>query len=504
MTLNFRRFSIGTLAVLVLAACGGDPTAALESASSVKVAPGGSTTLSVNLNRSNAPKGAFSFAIAGLPSGVTATFDPASAESDVERISLTFSASRDAERGVALLTLTATGPGTDPLVATAPIVLEVRGITVRGKVLAAGMGAPVPNVQVRVGESLSLTDARGEFTVDDVSIPYDLAVVINHTFIETYPALTTESPVVRALFGTWVMETYYVDLTVRVADPVPEDQYVRVCATGIDGAAFGCATIEPGSTSSWIGVDWPGTSQRRQVKLTAYALSNDEEGVTSVRGFAESAAFTVEDDVSTPDVTLTMGAAPATSTSTLGFTLPDWAEAGGQLTLAPLNDEWFAVLGEPNGSSPAPVFQAAPQYVFVHGEDRTGIAWRPATSTSTAPLTFPSAPELLTIPDDLSGEFVLSSPAPGELSAVGLLINGRAVIVHTTTDRFRLPDITDFIGSEPLEVHDTFLLARGSNYASMDTAVTEDGVHTAIAVMGSDLLPDVTSERGVTISRLTF
>jgi len=498
-TVNLRSLSFGTLAILLLAACGEGPTATLESASSVTVAPGGSTTLSVTLSRSNAPKGAFSLAIAGLPSGVSATFDPASAEADVERISLTFSATRDTGRGVAPLTLTATGPGADPLVATAPIELEVRGISVRGKVLAAGMGVPIPSAQVRVGESFAMTDTQGGFTVDDVALPYDLAVVTNDTYIETYPGLTAESPVVRSLFGSGGLETYSTDLTVELADPVPEDQAVNVCATGIDGAAFGCTTLWSGSTSSWIELHWTGTSQRRQVKLTAHAFSDVEQGATSILGFAESGPITVEHDVSSPAVTLALGAAPATSRSTLGFTLPDWAEGGGQLTLAPLNDDWFAVL-ETSMSGPVPVFQGAPQFVYVHGESRSGIAWRPSTSTRTAPLTFPSLPELISIPDDLSGDFVLSAPAPGELSVVGLFLNGRAVIVHTATDRFRLPDLTDLTGARPLELHGTFLLARGSNYASMDTAVTEDGVLSAITLLGSSVLPSFTSERAVTFS----
>jgi len=502
MIMNLRRFSFGTLAVLVLAACGGDPTAALESASSVKVAPGGSTTLSVDLNRSNAPEGAFSFAIAGLPSGVTATFDPTSAEADVERISLTFSASRDATRGVSLLTLTATGPGTEPLVATAPIALEVRGITVRGKVLAAGMDEPIPRAHVRVGESHAMTDARGEFTFDDVSLPYGLAVAIGDAMIDTYSGLTTESPVVRSLFGSPQVATYSSAIDVVLAAPVPQDQSVIVCASGIDGAASGCTTVGAGATAIWLPVNWAGANPRRQVKLTAHAFSHDEDGVTAIFGFAESAAITVEYGASRPTLELALGPAPATSTSTLSYTLPDWAEDGGQLTVAPLSDGRFIVLGDPTLSGPAILFPGAPQYASASGERSLGIAWRPSTSTSTAPLTFPSVPELITIPDDLSGEFVLSAHAPGELSVVALFLSDCIVFVHTATDRFRLPDLSDFTGPEPREYRATALLARGSNFGSMDDAVTGDGLLNALIGLFDNRLPNVASEGSLTVSTL--
>jgi len=505
MTMNFRRFSIGALAVLVLAACGGDPTAALESASSVTVAPGGSTTLSVNLNRSNAPKGAFSFAIAGLPSGVTATFDPASAEADVERISLTFAATRDAERGAFLLTLTATGPGSNPLVATTPIALEVRGISVRGKVLAAMLGEPVPGAQVRVGGVLAVTNAHGEFAVDDVSLPYDLTVGFADFFAETYPGLTTDKPVVRSLFGAEMLNPNSTSLDVVLPAPIPENQLVRICASGIDGVVSGCTTEWPGTTETSLQIRWAGTSARRQVKITAYAYSDGEAGVTAIHGFAESATFTVEDGETPPELEVAWGAAPATSTSTLDFLLPDWAEIGGQMTVAPLNGDHFAILGAPAIAGPAIVFQGAPQFLIAYGETTMGVAWRPSTSTSTSPLTFPSAPELITIPDDLSGEFVLSAHAPGELSIVGLVLSGRPIFVHTTTDRFRLPDLTGFAGHEPLEFNDTMLLARASNIRSMDDAVTEAGLlDTFFNIMSGSVAPNITSEGALTFATSVF
>jgi len=498
-----RSRTLGVLAILLLGACGGaEQSLTLAAPETLSVPPGGSTTVSIAVTRTEATRGEFALAVSGLPQGVSATFAPATIAEDTREATLTLAATREAARGAAVVTVTATRTGSDPLVASARFALDVRGITVRGRVVAAHFEEPVPGVTVRVGEAFTMSDANGAFSVTDVTLPYDLTVGGRDIpFVEHFPGLTSEAPVVRSFFGAQTLSPRSADLQVVLSAPVPEGQVVSICAVGTEAFAHGCTQVRAGALSGSVPVQWAGGPESRPVKVTAYAYTLlQDEIVGAVVAAAESAGVVVEDGAD-PVVQLTLGAAPQTSHSTLEYSLPEWAEVGGPMTVSPVGPDTFVFLG--GGSGSTLVFPDAPHVAMAMGT-AMGIAWRPASSPSTAPLTFASVPALVSSHDEVmtpETEFILSAHAPGEMTAIGLDVGGAIVFLHTMEDRFRLPDLSGFMQGTELTFRGAPLLLRGGNFESMDDAVAGPGVLEAFyGVMSGQFFKGGTTEGSVTFS----
>ncbi len=497
-----RSRTLGVLAILLLGACGGaEQSLTLAAPETLSVPPGGSTTVSIAVTRTEATRGEFALAVSGLPQGVSATFAPATIAEDTREATLTLAATREAARGAAVVTVTATRTGSEPLVASARFALDVRGITVRGRVVAAHFEEPVPGVTVRVGEAFTLSDANGEFSVTDVTLPYDLTVGSRDIpVVEYFPGLTTEAPVVRSFYGAQTLSPRSANLQVVLSAPVPAGQVVSICAVGTEAFAQGCTQVPAGALSGSVSVQWAGGPEPRPVKVTAYAYTLQDETVSAVVAAAESAIVMVEDEAD-PVVHLTLGAAPRTSLTTLEFSLPEWAEVGGPLTVSPVGPDTFVFLGGGIGSTL--IFPEAPHVAMAMGT-AIGMAWRPASSPSTAPLTFASVPALVPFHDEIltpETEFILSAHAPGEMTAIGFEIGGAIVFVHTMEDRFRLPDLSGFMQDTELTFRGAPMLVRGGNLESMDDAVTGPGVlESFFGLMSGQFFKGVTTEGSVTFS----
>lgn len=473
MRVAFKPWVLGTLSAALLLACGPEPILSVESPSIATVAPGGSTTLTVNLSRNDTAKGPLTFAADGLPEGVSATFSPAEAGEDVEQISLTLTATRDAVRGPALLTLTATGTGKEPLVATTALALEVRGITVKGRI--EGGASSTVAIQIRIGETLTSIDGEGRFTIDDVALPYDLTVGVatgGMGIIDSYPGLTTTEPVVRNLFLTGIGGDRSATINLTLGAAVPPDQQAKICAFGLDGEIFaGCALLSSGNSTGSIDVKWR-RAPTRLLKVQAYWYTENADGdLTAIVSSAQGPVFTLEAG-ETSTIPLTAGPAPATTLAATAFALPDWATAGGEVTMAPLGETGYVALGNADTAGAAiPTFAGAPSMVQAMGPDGASIAWRPAGDAS--PMAFPSLPRVTssTVGATLSTEFVVTPPAADELTLLILQFNRGIVLVHTMTDRARIPDTSAFWGTDPVAFQRVNGVIRGNKYQGMNDAV---------------------------------
>lgn len=118
-----------TMALTVTAAPAGSYTMAVTPTSAT-VAQGGSTTATVNLTRMNSFAGEVSLAASGLPTGVTATFDPAATTGNTSTVTL--NAAANATVGAATVTITGTATGLANQTAT--IALTVTETTTGGNV----------------------------------------------------------------------------------------------------------------------------------------------------------------------------------------------------------------------------------------------------------------------------------------------------------------------------------------------------------------------------------
>lgn len=103
---------------LVLAACGDDPVAAIPDTISVAaasgtltVAQGASGTMAVTLTRSINYSGAVALTAGGLPTGVTASFAPATLSGSTLTSTMTVDAAATASLGQVPITVRATGSG---------------------------------------------------------------------------------------------------------------------------------------------------------------------------------------------------------------------------------------------------------------------------------------------------------------------------------------------------------------------------------------------------------
>src|SRR5690606_20320591 len=183
------------------------------------------------LQRNETATGEVSFDVTGLPEGVSATFEPAVLSGTSVATTLHLQALRDVERGGFLVTVQATGP--ESLLAERQFALDIRGLTVEGRVQSSIPGLPPAPMQVRVGTQTTLSAPDGTFTVQDVAIPYDLELdtpEIRQRFL----GLTTPAPNVSALTvppaGLDAAKNATIEGTVSPA-PVAGER-ITVCASG--------------------------------------------------------------------------------------------------------------------------------------------------------------------------------------------------------------------------------------------------------------------------------
>lgn len=140
-------------------------TLALSAGSpAILLSTGGSSTGSFTITRGGGFTGSVSLSVSGLPTGVTASFNPASLDASTTSSTLTVTAAANASAGVSTLTITATGSGvsaqttTVQLVITQPtIALNLSSATL--SVTAGQSGSATVNIVRSTGYSGAVTFA---------------------------------------------------------------------------------------------------------------------------------------------------------------------------------------------------------------------------------------------------------------------------------------------------------------------------------------------------------
>lgn len=169
--------------VVLFSACNTTPPAVPDfslslSDSNITIAQGASGDVTVTVTPTGGFADAVNLSVSGAPAGVTASFNPPSTASSSV---LTLTVAASATVGNSTLTITGTaGSLSDEATLTLNVEAPpVTTITVSGTVLDFA-GQPAPNATVLIfGKGTVITDADGEFSVSDVTVPYDAAVIIS-------------------------------------------------------------------------------------------------------------------------------------------------------------------------------------------------------------------------------------------------------------------------------------------------------------------------------------
>ena len=485
---------------LALTACGGEeetpvtPTLGLEGPSSIRVIPGSAGSLDFVLQRNETATGEVSFDVAGLPEGVSATFEPAVLSGTSVATTLHLQAGRDVTRGGFLVTVQATGP--ESLLAERQFALDIRGLNIEGRVHSRIHGLPPDPVQIRVGTQITMSAPDGTFNIQDVAIPYDLeldAPEIRQRFL----GLTTPTPAVSALLVTPARVDSAKDATIEgTIAPAPiAGERVTVCASGPPEVLLpACRTLEGGATAFVLNLKLLGV-ESSEVRVVARRTVSQESTVMGFNGFAEQTVTIAAERTSVAALNLTSASSTAVPLALTDHdydtgSFSTWTQFGGHLVHQPLDPiEPVAHVPE-NGLT----------FIAASGEMDDHIAnafvLQAVNGALDAPLELPRPLKLF---GPAEGEAVspgmtlgVEDPGPG-INSFLLQHESpyRIVLVHTTGDRVTL---ADFGEAELAETY-TWVAYHDDVTDDLDAMVEQGSSLSRIIALESQVVPQFTEGR---------
>ncbi|HLT30982.1 MAG TPA: hypothetical protein VK013_13155 [Myxococcaceae bacterium] len=441
---------------LALTACGGkepiDPELGLDGPSSIRVIPGSAASVDLALQRNETATDEVRLEVDGLPDGVTATFEPAVLPSTSSSTTLHLQAARDVERGGFLVTVRATG--TDSLIAERQFALDIRGLSVEGRVHSTVFELPPESLSVRIGTQSVASNPDGTFSFRDVALPYDLEIE-GVDFKERFLGLTTPTPNLSALLAPpagLVDATFaLVEGTVSPA-PVAGEEIV-ICASGpLRAWVIDCNTLPVGQTAFALEFRLLGI-ESAEVTLMARRTVRQESVLTGFNGYAEQ-TLTIESG-RTSVAALNISSASSTAVP-LALADDDFDEVdlrsltsfGANVDFGQSLDADEPVTHVPdNGVSQVMVMGATAGY------QAQAMLLLPVHGPLDAPIELPApltvhGPE---VGEALSPEMLFAVEAPGP--GVNSFLLSRAYptyvrLVHTNSDRIRLRDFGDDVNLE--------------------------------------------------------
>ena len=130
-------------------------------------------------------------------------------------------------------------------------------ITVNGKVLD-NSGVPVNGAKVSIGTQMDTTDINGFFTLENISKPYDIKVLIsNENYGYLFQGLTTGSPQLST--GPYSQTQYSCNLTTTIVPSLTGNERAFVIFTDQNEVQQSALIIQP-NQSVIMNVKWRGVS----------------------------------------------------------------------------------------------------------------------------------------------------------------------------------------------------------------------------------------------------
>jgi hypothetical protein len=446
---------------------------------------GGDAEITVTLTRSGGASGDVTLSAAGLPAGVTATFDPPVLGAGATTSKLTVSADKGAAEGAATVTISG---ASGELAATASVALTVASLTVTGKVTAF-LGDPLAAVGVLVGDEPAVTSGPdGSFTVHGVAVPYDVTAfdVPSKTAVK-YVGLTTAKPVLTVPnFGA--SQTGALDGTFSTG-AIDSGQRIRVCLEGKTQQVLECETANAGESGYQMpAVTWWGGGATADVHVRAIGYTAGPDGnPIDFTGLGEADATVAQGTTVVRD--LTMGAAPAKTTISATLNAPLGSTLGA-VALSVMIDPKHAFPIATLATAPiAPSFAApdvpgATYVVFATAASAGGdsyLAWDVGlTAGATATPAFRQAPVLLSPAAAATGvtaatKFEVSNPSGGVLTfEFAPISTGPTFYVVTKETSVTIPDLTS-VGLALPAAASYHWTSSSFSLTDLDSAATEYG-----------------------------
>lgn len=456
------RWSLAIALAAVIASCSPTPSIALTTSPSQALLPlGGSVDVEVTLVRSGGATADVALLASGLPSGVSASFTPATLSGPTTTSTLTLSSAAGADEGVTTVTITGTGVG---LTASSQLTLEVDSQDVTGTVVGI-YGEPLEGLTVYVsGHVPTATAGDGSFTVVDVAVPYDLTIASGVDWAQTVVGLRTTTPQVQPFLAATTppllpTATVNGDL-IGGFSPVPAGFRVQICAEGIDVVVWGepgCVTLFQGETSYSFNVAWAeGGSVDVRVRAYVYELDGNST-VTGIVGNGSLDLTLVDGVTSSNDLNIA-----ASSPTWADLELTTSAPAGSDISatvLTHVNDHAsYSNVSSSVLSSPvqlvSPLLSGAQYSVVVSASTTTldtSIGWLTGlTSGDAVELAVPPAPNAISPADGATGVdestlFTVTKPHGGSAHFVFAPVSpatGPRLFVSTAGSSVTIPDLS--------------------------------------------------------------
>lgn len=477
--------------IALLGACSGGPTPTVAvNPATVTVVPGGSATVTVTLTRAGTTSDV-SLTASATP-GLTFTFSPAVLSGSETTSTLTITAAAAGPEGTSPVTVTASGAG---VTASTSIDVTVQLMTVTGTVYGY-LGEPYAGATVYIeGHAPTTSLADGSFSVDGVSIPYDLTVAYTPELLNSYLGLSTSTADVLSYVSVLApldVPTATVSGTFTGAfSPIPANHVLMICPEGIDTVVYAnptCQSATTGETSYTLDLRWVGDSDA-EVRLRAYLyqMSGDGEIVDVVAAATETIDVTdagvhvkdiapVAADPALVDIELEVGA-PAGAT--VAYTIVT-SMANGRSFLTPYSE----IVSSPTHALGVQ-FAGASYTVLAQASAPAGLAavWRHGlTNGDEWSAVVPQVPATLSPLDGATGidqdsTFAVSTAAGGSSHFVLTSSTPGAPtwIVSTIETSMTLPDLTGIGFSLPSGHAFSYQVLVTPQTATADGMVTGGG-----------------------------
>jgi hypothetical protein len=263
-------FGLGAFIVVMLlltaGSCGGTPPVVAGFSLSVadvavtKLASGtASGTAAVTITRTGGFSDAVNLSVSTPPTGVTATFTDTAPTGNSSTLNLTVADS--VATGPISLTVTGTAGSeskTDSLTLTVNPPPVPTTITVAGKVTDV-FGGPLANVVAKIGTQVVNTNAQGQFSIPNVTTPYDVKVVQSATSRGyLFKGLTRADPNLQLVdFGAFLgTKTATINGQLSGGAGFPNPANHRTVVTF--GAPEGFGSTSPAGPAYTVNASWSG------------------------------------------------------------------------------------------------------------------------------------------------------------------------------------------------------------------------------------------------------
>lgn len=271
-------FTAGTL---LLAACSSTPpltpaiTVDLDTAAADLIR-GDTRSFVVTITRVDGAADPVELSLTGLPANVSASLSPSTLGAVETQSTLTITAASDATETTADVTVTGTSGA---LIDQATLSLEVVSLTINGR-LGSALGRSLIGATVSSQGATDFSDVEGSFTLDGLSLPYDVIVsaASGNGVVHVYEALTTASPVLAPIIepvATTGDRTAAIEGTVLGGAAVAVDHVVRICVEGLTRIVYGCTTATATEIEYVLNANW---FDEADVSVRLHALHLEVDG----------------------------------------------------------------------------------------------------------------------------------------------------------------------------------------------------------------------------------